>query len=538
MDELASGGGETFAAYFVKHLVGRQGYGAANLKELEPLAKLCDYLVVRTDGVRLAVTAIIDREAHPDKTFPVTPDIVQSVAEACLIHTGHVGRHKMPVILRVYEIGARIIDTAATDRLAPYKKRDRGSKVALSAWLLDTTLKQAWTNMRLAGLGPRQATERLLRSARLSQVQLEPRRLAIATTRRPPAFTLSLIALLCVIFGVEVDLSLDKLGGFLAPSLRTLAAMGGVGRSLVLDSGQWWRIFTAPLLHADVSHVGFNCLALFLIGRLLEPLIGARWMAGVFAVSAVCGSLLSIVINAPNIVGIGASGGIVGLFAAALITVSRIPAGPQKSRLMGQAIYGLVPALLPFLNGASHGATNIDYGAHFGGALGGVVMSLILLWLWPDDIERPRRPNIGAAIAIGFFACAALAILPVSLLYWEQTALVPVWPASGDDIDAKAPQLALDYPHDPRARLANALVLEGQNQNVKAQAELRAALAETDILRDDFTPKFEGIVRGALAVNLYDSGDKDEAKQIADPVCKSVTGLRIYDRLKERALCP
>ena len=536
MSESTARGGETFAAYYAKYLIGRKGYQSEIVPELQPLAEICDYVLVLMDGPSFIAVAIIDREAHPEKVFSATVADVQHIAAECLRYGGQVGPTKMPVFIKIYEIGPDVIDPGSIARLTPYKREVKNAVVG--AWLLDTKKNSAWTNMRFAGgLGVRRAEEKRLRSPRLDQSRLVARRLAIVATPHPPYFTFALIVLLVAIFAVEVAFSLDKTGDMLAPSLRTLQALGGLSHEAIFGQGQWWRIFTAPFLHADASHVGFNCLALFLIGRLLEPLIGWRWMAAIFAVSAVGGSLMSIAINPPNLIGVGASGGIVGLFAGALVAVYRIPPGRQQTRLVIQAVYGLVSTLLPFLNGVVAGG-KVDYGAHFGGAIGGVAMSLALLSQWPGELARPKRPNFGATIALVFFVTAVGSIFPIERLYAEQTMLIPFWPSTTDQVMAMAPQLAQDYPHDPRARYANALVLFQKKDSAGAEVELRAGLAEKDILKDALMPEMEDHIRTMLAAILYDGGNKNEAHDVAGSACARETADFFGNLKTKQALCP
>src|SRR5208283_6230464 len=96
-------------------------------------------------------------------------------------------------------------------------------------------------------------------------------------------------------------------------------------KSLVLEDGQWWRLFSAPLLHGGLLHIAFNGIALYFAGAVLENVIGRAWFAGVFAVSAVTGSAMSLLINPDSLISVGASGAIMGLFAAAFVVAYRYP---------------------------------------------------------------------------------------------------------------------------------------------------------------------------------------------------------------------
>lgn len=71
-----------------------------------------------------------------------------------------------------------------------------------------------------------------------------------------------------------------------------------------------------------------------------------------------------------------------------------------------------------------------------------------------------------------------------------------------------------------------------------AEAQLRAALAEKEILRNDFTPEFEANLTAFLAAILYEEGRTDEAAKTAKPVCGAVATRYFADLLAQRRLCP
>src|SRR6188768_1661828 len=99
--------------------------------------------------------------------------------------------------------------------------------------------------------------------------------------------------------------------------VSSLQALGGVSGPAVLQDGQVYRLLSATLLHGGIVHLFFNGVALLLGGALLEASAGAGWMLLVYVLSGVCGSLLGIYANPPNVVSVGASGAIMGLLAAA-----------------------------------------------------------------------------------------------------------------------------------------------------------------------------------------------------------------------------
>jgi rhomboid protease GluP len=87
-------------------------------------------------------------------------------------------------------------------------------------------------------------------------------------------------------------------------------------------NGEIWRLVTAIFVHANVIHLCGNLLFLLIFGWRLEELKGVIHMVGIFLISALGGNLvtLSLVLTgARNFISIGASGGVEGLFGAALM---------------------------------------------------------------------------------------------------------------------------------------------------------------------------------------------------------------------------
>ena len=123
----------------------------------------------------------------------------------------------------------------------------------------------------------------------------------------PPIFTYALITILIGIYVAELKFGVIPAKGD-TPDTQTLLVLGGTFRQRILQYGEWWRLVTAALLHGSFIHLAFNCFALWRAGILLERLVGWRWFAALFCVSAVGGSVASLLINPDNIVGVGASG--------------------------------------------------------------------------------------------------------------------------------------------------------------------------------------------------------------------------------------
>jgi membrane associated rhomboid family serine protease len=132
---------------------------------------------------------------------------------------------------------------------------------------------------------------------------------------RLPWLTFALLAVLIGAFAVEIKFPVDVSANH-DPGLQTLIAWGGLSHNAILSRGEWYRLFTAPLLHGGFAHIAGNGVALLLGGWMLERLVGRLWFFAFFAVSALGGSLVSLVVGPANLVSVGASGALMGMLPA------------------------------------------------------------------------------------------------------------------------------------------------------------------------------------------------------------------------------
>lgn len=149
----------------------------------------------------------------------------------------------------------------------------------------------------------------------------------------------------------------------------TLVSLGARFNYLI-DQGEIWRFITCNFLHGDLFHIGFNMMALNIIGKQIEVVYGWRKYLGIYFVSSIGCSLLSYMLN-PNTISIGASGAVFGLLAATLYFAykekSRIGNGAYKEILQVLIINVVIGLTIP----------NIDMYGHIGGFIGGGVMAFI-----------------------------------------------------------------------------------------------------------------------------------------------------------------
>ena len=512
----------TFAEYLAKYYTGRRGFEPGTVPEAAALAQACDIVLTRHDGVSIQIVCIVDREANPQTVFGMAPDALRQLGERCLKYSGTVSGQKMPVVIHVIEVGAGPATDEERARLAAVRRASPFAKVQPIAWRLDTSSRSLWANAPLGGwLAGGGALRKLLREPRIADADLAAPPVVFARERFP-LLTLAMLAVLGAVFACELAFGVSPWSGMLAPSIQTLVAFGGLNRTLVLEGQEWQRLFSAALLHADVVHLALNGVCLYLAGAALESFVGRRWFFALFAVGAVSGGLLSLALNPPTVVSVGASGAIMALLAAAFVCSFRYPSGALRLQIQMMTLQVLIPSLIPIV--VVRTGTHVDFAGHLGGALSGLALGLLLLKTWRADSPRPAfLPLAGvlSAASVVAFVLSAWPPLQNREAFALETLLIPnaQLPRSRAEANQRSGELLAKYPRDPRARLYQAHALIDQRDLSGAERELRAALAEREILKAKLKPEFEATLRGMLALVLFDQNRGDEAKAAAQPTC-------------------
>ena len=526
---------DTFCRYLAKQLIARYGFAEGAPQAAAEIAAQSDCMLTFHDGYTLAIIALIDRDAHPGKAFTLSGERVRAIAQECLKLGGRVGTARMPVTIQLIEVGGA--SPEQPQRLGAIRTSWLLSRLIISAWAIDTQRAAIWTTADYRGSARRRFIQNLLDGPRETVTAPEP--VAIAP-RSFPWLTTGMIVILIAIFASEIAFGVGDVARSSQPTVATLLAFGGLMRRLVLI-GEWYRLFTAPLLHTGFEHILLNAVALALAGYTLEPLIGRAWFAAVFVIGAICGALCSLLLNSDALVSVGASGAIMALFACMLLLARHFPSGAARTLLQMRAVYVLVPSLLP-LTSALKGL-KIDYAAHFGGAIGGALAGAALLKLWQTTETRPQLRSAGLAIAVAglalFAACGALAWRHYPI-YELSAALAPSasFPTTADAQQRQSADLVARYPRDPRIELMHAVTLLRADDKAGAEKALRAGLAEEALWRRAITGgDIAERLHGLLALLLAEDGRAEEAKQVAQAACTPAAPANLRAALGKQKLC-
>ncbi|MEV4686706.1 rhomboid family intramembrane serine protease [Microbacterium sp. LWH3-1.2] len=163
-------------------------------------------------------------------------------------------------------------------------------------------------------------------------------------------------------------------------------------------TSQPWRLLTVALVHSGIWHVGLNMLALWMIGRSLEPLLGRWRFLTLYLLSALGGSVAVTLLSFTTPV-VGASGAIFGLFGALLVIGRHIGAN-----IAGIALVLGINLVIGFIPGF-----NVSWQAHVGGLVVGLLVAFIFT---RTRAVRQRGLQIGLLVAVGA-GLVALLLVPV-----------------------------------------------------------------------------------------------------------------------------
>lgn len=173
----------------------------------------------------------------------------------------------------------------------------------------------------------------------------------------------------------------------------------GAKVDFLIALGEYWRLFTAMFLHADLMHLLFNMLALYIFGRDIEHIFGRKKFALIYFLSGLAGSALSYLLS--DSISVGASGAIFGLMGANLFLYKTNPAVYKRIYGMDYIMLIGINLVMGFIR------PNIDMAGHIGGLIGGFLSASALGIL----------PNSPAAVKKMIFNTASVLviILPIVL---------------------------------------------------------------------------------------------------------------------------
>src|SRR4051794_4233969 len=207
------------------------------------------------------------------------------------------------------------------------------------------------------------------------------------TMRSEPRVTVGIIIVCAVAFLASGSFTIGSGGG--SQLTRNFALFGPA----IDVNNEYWRLVTGGFLHANLLHIGFNMYLLWILGQMLEPMLGSGRFAALYFTALLWGSFGALVVT-PDAVTVGASGAVFGLMGAAAVELRSRGINPFQTDIGMLIIFNL--ALSFVLSG-------ISIGGHIGGLIGGALAGMALGYA---DRHRQRM--------LGYASCAVLAAFAIA----------------------------------------------------------------------------------------------------------------------------
>ncbi|EEV23569.1 peptidase, S54 family [Enhydrobacter aerosaccus SK60] len=186
--------------------------------------------------------------------------------------------------------------------------------------------------------------------------------------------TLALVVMCVGVFALQLLFGVNPTN----PTNQSLIAWGANFLPFSLGEAPW-RLVTSLFLHIGFMHLLFNMFALYYFGQVAERMFGAVNFLGLFLLSGVGGNLLnnflglhSVMAGEPPIISAGASGGIMGIGMALLVTaLTKTSFNNFALNFRSLLIVMVINLGYGFLVGG------IDNASHVGGAIIGGLLGMM-----------------------------------------------------------------------------------------------------------------------------------------------------------------
>ncbi|MBP6038580.1 MAG: rhomboid family intramembrane serine protease [Flavobacterium sp.] len=170
-----------------------------------------------------------------------------------------------------------------------------------------------------------------------------------------------------------------------------------------IQAGEQFRMLSSGFLHADFQHLFFNMFTLYLFAPYVVFHFGNFYFFVLYFGGLIAGSLLTLYFHKSEYQyrAVGASGAVTGIIYSAILIEPNI----YMYGFMPGYVFGFLYLILS-IYGMKTKKDNIGHVAHFGGAIGGFVITLI------------KEPQL---LSLQPLTVAALLIPIVVLFFLEKT---------------------------------------------------------------------------------------------------------------------
>ncbi|MDT0677429.1 rhomboid family intramembrane serine protease [Autumnicola musiva] len=155
-----------------------------------------------------------------------------------------------------------------------------------------------------------------------------------------------------------------------------------------INRGAKYQILTSGFLHVNTTHLFVNMLTLYFFANVVIYELGSTGFLIVYLASLIIGNLLSYFFHKDesHYRAVGASGAVMGILYSAILLYPDMTLGLFFIIPVPAYIFG-IGYLLYTIYGMQRQIGNIGHDAHFGGAIGGYLLTLILApWVFQSHL--------------------------------------------------------------------------------------------------------------------------------------------------------
>lgn len=181
------------------------------------------------------------------------------------------------------------------------------------------------------------------------------------------------VTVLLILINTLIFLVVEFTGG--SEKRQHMLECGAAYAPLILEQGQWYRMFSSMFLHFGAPHLINNMLVLFVLGQRLEPVTGKIKFFLIYIFGGLGGNMLSLFLDmyAGNAsLSAGASGAVFAVMGGMIYVIIR-----HRGRVADLTVRQMLimAAFSLYFGFASEGVDNV---AHIGGLLSGFLIAVIL----------------------------------------------------------------------------------------------------------------------------------------------------------------
>ena len=171
-----------------------------------------------------------------------------------------------------------------------------------------------------------------------------------------------------------------------------------------LARGEWWRLLSYSIIHANGLHLFSNLFGIVVLGQLVEPALGTARTVFLFLLSVLLGGLFVYFLSNQSVIGASAIDyGIMGAYMMLVLAehplvtpaAQKLPEAETESEkttgnrsLGNNSLSGVIAYLVCFVViGLWY---QESYGISFWGHLGGLIAGISVVTFWPAAIDTGK----------------------------------------------------------------------------------------------------------------------------------------------------